>query len=480
MNQILSIQKPVPPTLRDKVLQIRELDRKIAHLMASLPTPQNLSIVLSTRKVEKYTYSSWTRSYIERPKASKEQSAVAKMWEMKLLLSETHYLFSHGLSGNIAIMHDLISLVDRADVAFPCRIPLYKKRFRLPCETAPYSSAEEFLRLSHQNDHEERQREILLSTDGYLFQDKFGESSLDFFKDNSSVCQKRENKPWNTFLENTFDKFFEHITASTTFTALMKKSVKEFMEKSQFAGMHTDWNHLNLIAIPKETLDDPDQNYAYRSHEWGISCDKARGQMDETYTNAQKLENQKVFSSMLETHNNLDPSFKLTDEVRSRFPKKVHKPVNPLPTSGRRIIFPPGFFPEDKPQPDSPVCCDKMIAQYRLMAHNLDNDKRARVLTFNKYSDDEKKQYLEEISPIVHLIKTAIRLESINEFTSSSQVESILLRLDLDGVLKGHTDHKGYLEGVMEILDRKSLHLEKHKEYLLQHLPAQHQALIFQ
>jgi hypothetical protein len=470
MNPLSRADKTFPSI---KIDQTKVLDRKIASLMTCIPSRESLSTVENSKKMDRHVYNRSTGSYIKRMKGHEEQAAVAKMWEMKQMLSDTHYLFSHGLSGSIAILHDLISLADRADVAFPCRTPIYKKRFRLPCETTPYTNAEEYLRLSHQNDHNELHRELILSSDAFLFQDAWGESALNFFRDNNSVCLKTEKEPGNTFVERTLEKFLDQITTSPSFKALIQKSVKEFMEISPFANLSTDWNQLNLIAIPKETLNDPDVNYAYRSHEWGISCDKSRGHMDEPYTNEKKLENHKAFISLLEKHNSLDPSYKVTHGVKSRFKDKERKP-----SARPRFTLPPELCMEDAPQPDSPVCCKEMIAQYRLLAHNLDKDPMARIFTFNKYTADEKKQYLEQIAPIVHLIKTLVRLESIDDKTTNLQLESILLRLDLDGVLPGHRDHECYLEGIKEVLSRKASFLDKHKDYLMERLPTKNNELL--
>lgn len=470
MNPLSRTDKTLPSIKFD---QTKALDRKIASVMTCLPSRESLAIVENSKKMDRHVYNRSAGSYIKRTRGREEQAAVAKMWEVKQLLSETHYLFSHGLSGSIAILHDLISLAERADADFPCRTPIYKKRFRLPCEGTPYAYAEEYLRLTHQNDHDELHRELILSTDAFLFQDAWGESALNFFRDNNSVCLKTEKEPGNPFVERTMDKFLDQITASPSFKALIQKSVKEFMESSPFAGLSTEWNQLNLIAIPKETLNDSDTNYAYRSHEWGISCDKSRRRMVEPYTEEQKRENHQAFISLLEKHNSLEPSYKVTHGVKSRFKNKEH-----APTARPRFALPPELCMEDEPQPDSPVCCKEMIAQYRLLAHNLDKDKQARIFTFNKHSDDEKRQYMEQLAPIVHLIKTAIRLESIDDNTTGLQLESILLRLDLDGVLPGHRDHAGYLEGIKEILAKKTPFLEKHKDYLMERLPSKNNELL--
>lgn len=454
-------------TLRQKVLQGRELDHKIARLMSHPPSEESLSTIQESKKVVTYHYSSMT-GYRKRAKGSEEQVAMAKMWEMKQMLSETHYCFTHGLSGNIAIMHDLFSLFDRADVSFPCHTPIYRKRFRLPGESMLYANADAFLSspTSQVSDHNKDQRKLLISADAFLFQDSLGESALDFFKDNMSVWQKGEKEGWNKLIEEQTNTFLQWITASESFCILIKRGIREIMS-SRFASLSSDLNQLYLIAIPKQTLDDPDFNYAYRSHGGSLSCDIHRGLRDDPYTNEKRLENQKAFSSLLAIHNSLDPSFTLEFRSRSYFDQ------NPDPTTA----FPFPLFDDFTSQSSSPVCCNE-IAQYRLLANNLDKDQEARVFTFNKYTAEEQQQYLEQMSPLVHLIKTVIRLESIDVDTASSQLESILLRLDLDGVLPGHSEHEQYLKGVKEILSSKTSFLEKHKEYLFQRLPTKHQELL--
>jgi hypothetical protein len=204
-------------------------------------------------------------------------------------------------------------------------------------------------------------------------------------------------------------KFSKDLSEKVTNNAVMAK----YLERAVMDGFRKvskrNQGLLYLIAVRKETIDNPKTNYAYRAHPRGFVCDCSCGV-------AGKM-NHKHFLEVL-----------------------------------------------NKQQRGESAQC-RSLPSYRLLTHNLEHDKSKKIIAFHGMQEGEMKTYWGQMRPVKQLLQGVVRLESINEKTTQEQLLSILLRMDTT-----NKDEK-YIKGIKQILLAKRTFIAEHKEYLLDNMP---------
>lgn len=353
---------------------------------------------------------------------NRQKAAFGKMIHLQEQLGDKYYTFTHGSSLDIAFMHDVLTSIDHAEIGSPFKVgKIAHKRFRVPGIGIDVPNVYEFMKtyefpnsLSNvkDNDHPES----FISVDGYHYHTDAAESALYFFTRNKSVLTRKNSM--KTADENPILKSLllsSPIKNNKSFSFLIKKMVLEQIKKIQ--DINSPGGKLYLMAVKKEVIDDKNTNYAWRAHPFGYIC-KCQDENDEY--------KHETFTKVL-AENNVG--------------------FGHICIKGNGINQTP---------------------QYRLLARNFEQDQEKQIYTFDVMTEQERQTYNTSLQVVNHIIKTCIRIDSINDATSQETLESTLLRIDLN-----HPEND-YHTGVRIGLVKKKAFILRHLQYLKNNLPPQH------
>lgn len=163
---------------------------------------------------------------------------------------------------------------------------------------------------------------------------------------------------WSFFVANSSIMVNEDtLTSQLTSYVSRDTQIQKYLSEQIINGFNKvpKTGRYYLIAIPKAHLENPKIRYVWRAHSLGVICQCKNGSANDQFMHCLK-ENQKG--------------------------------------NGR-------------------TCENGEIPQYRILAHNLDEDKEKKVFSFNTFEGDERKKYHEIVVKIKRKIRFFRNLESI-------------------------------------------------------------------
>lgn len=353
------------------------------------------------------------------------RTAMARAVNVANVLKDTHYLFLHSVDRRISILHQLLTSVKSAR---PSSVYCGQTAVSLQYSASPPANANAEAYLSNcdmlkeeLDDTVKREMADLVSVNSYLFDATLGESALYFFSGPSNVSNFG-HQSWPT--DPTGKKCWRLIRDVTQAPSLRVWWNRQLNLLRPVTELSKVGNSLYLIAVPKQTLDDPERGYAYLSHSLGEPCSCGGTPKEDR------------FKAVTQDYNGANqckpPQYRCVDNLESA---------------------PFGY------------------TQHRLLRTNLERDPGKLIFTFAADEASAKEQKA-KVRPLQRAMQDIVRLESIGSNLSARTIESILLRLDLD------REDELYQKGIREILYHKRQVLEQYQEYLLDALPEPQRALL--
>jgi len=185
-----------------------------------------------------------------------------ELLQLQRNLSDTHYVFSHGLSRTQAKITRLISDLDHRlwpkrdakGFIFSRVVPSYK--IGIPLKEILFT-------LNSFND--QALRSELLSVDADLLNTEFGESALAYYFNNENAFN---NLPW--IICDVFKKFSEEFSMDFFEEACLPRI--ESLKKNR--SFNHELGNILVYAVPKNLVHNPETNFIYTSLSYGEPVDK--------------------------------------------------------------------------------------------------------------------------------------------------------------------------------------------------------------
>lgn len=192
---------------------------------------------------------------------------LARLIELKQLLNDTHYVFSHAQCMTHTPFSELIteltSLI-QPDAHNP--ISLMLRKF----QKLSYLNSKDFLDKNPTiNDHLQMYCLLLLSIDAYSWNTNKAESSLYYSKNNTSSRLNFNPEVYKNVYDSIFQSFFPNLTE------LGKKIRNHLSIKAAAIGQRkhkacTDTGALIPLIVPKSLIDNPIFNFSYQCKPYGV------------------------------------------------------------------------------------------------------------------------------------------------------------------------------------------------------------------
>lgn len=193
--------------------------------------------------------------------------------EIKELYGRTHHVFIHAQAAKWVIFSHLIKEFTRA---FQPEKDIHQYKFlRAPCDTVDFGFLESFWNLFFDrpktvqdylsskwlpvNDSDSKERELLLSADGYFYNHQTYESSLYFLINNDNIFSN------GAAIENFSKKVIQHFCPTMRDDDVLQKYAKQI---TQAAFKKAECGNLFVICLPKKESKD----IQYRAHPFGRPC----------------------------------------------------------------------------------------------------------------------------------------------------------------------------------------------------------------
>lgn len=231
--------------------------------------------ILNTKREDKLEQALDTVK-VHQPGADKRLQAkmlIAQALEIKELYGRTHHVFIHAQAAKWVIFSHLIKEFTRL---FQPEKDIHQYKFlRAPCDTVDFGFLESFWNLFFDrpktvqeylqskwlpvNDSDSKERELLLSVDGYFYNHQSYESSLYFLINNDNIFNN------STAIENFSKKVIQHFCPTIRDSEVLEKYAKKI---TQAAFKKAECGNLFVICLPKKES----KNIQYRAHPFGQPC----------------------------------------------------------------------------------------------------------------------------------------------------------------------------------------------------------------
>ncbi len=282
------------------------------------------------------------------PEVAQSYAVYGRLWELKNLYSDTHYVFTHGQASHVSILNKIYkeSLVSfNPQLAHPLKIP-----FRSSSSSICNDNAENFInkylidilktdKLSwFDHDH----RDELLSVDSQFWNDQDSESADYFFTNSGSV---NINKP-EELRDLLIKHFLKYLSSEKACQLLADKAVELAKKRKE----ETTAGVMYAICIPKILIQNDQTNFTYPSYRLGVPC------------NCHPLKDR----------------IKLLDHMQN----------------GHRIVCQP-----------QRMCRYNLPMQYRILADNLNTAKGVRIFSVDTLTKAKQNEYDQEVKDLVKELK---------------------------------------------------------------------------
>lgn len=339
------------------------------------------------------------------------------------LKKEGYYVFFHSHSYPITLHLELAAHLASTHQSkeYQQEIPLESlRKMRAPGVARHFNNTTSYLRshlgrmINSGETMDDNHRETIISCDCIPSNNERYESCQFFFKQNKSIV----DTPSSTGMKhNDFDlSFLQGYLRTPWFQhyaarqfAVARDALKD---KVPPIGM------IRVIAIKKETLQDQKTNYVWRSHAFGVLC--------------------------------------RCQHERGRFGHKEFVATLDKNQSGAHQR-----------------CNNGSLPQYRILASNLDKDRKKQIYTMDCLSETEKGDFKRIFENLKNELTNLVRLEKIPDCKTADELLLALQGIDI-------TEKSAeYREGLASVLRKNAKILENHQEYLRKRLVKNLYNLIF-
>lgn len=211
---------------------------------------------------------------------------VGRIREFKEQYRKSHYVFTHGQGTGLSVINECMKYLLKAftpDLSNPLSMP-FRQLYSIE-ETAnitaffkkyenhpnPQFNINSY---SFNDDMLNKETGELLSVDAYMWSTAGSESALDFFLRGTNINTGMDP----TIVKKIFNKVLSHYfinfrSGEAVGDQILCKAIAEKAEKISYAkAKATTIGTLWAICVPKDVLQDPKRNFAYRSHAYGRPC----------------------------------------------------------------------------------------------------------------------------------------------------------------------------------------------------------------
>lgn len=393
---------------------------------------QNKAAITIQRSFRNHLYglNSTTIKLIETTKGifKNQQISDKSKWEsMKSLaksLKGDYYVFAHGASHTAAFVTDLVYHLNLPHNRLFPQKSHFNRSIRPNNLEMLFANTTEYFTHSMSRDTDHTNRAHVLSCDGYLDNKDDFESAFFYFTKNQSIGITNSLTINRVLLINLIKNYLHNPTLRS-----FACNCLDHIFTHNLSALRSKQGRVYLIAIPKRTLRNPDKNYVWRAHQFGVPC---------TCHCATKTFSHKQFLQTLKKHQ-----------------------------KGKVSLCTVFNFHNNNTNP-----------QYRILTANLDRDLHKKIIVLDSFSDKEQMTYKRILQQLVHIMKGCQALESVSESTTEKELVDCLLLLQFDlKELKTYSDKdsienkKLYKKGLQAVLFSKAAIFLKHADYLKDHLP---------
>jgi hypothetical protein len=325
-----------------------------------------------------------------------QQEIIDRAESIRKSLAGDYYAFSHGTKGSIGFFHDIFTGLDQQNGC----VPLAQKRFRIPGVAKEFTNFEAYRKSDISKQIDNFVNHSVIAVDGYLQKKSGNESAWSFFTGNSSITDVEKELP---------EQLIAYVSKRAKIQNYLREQIQKGLERIPKSGRYY------LIAIPKDHIENPENQYVWRSHGRGFVCSC----------------------------------------------KKVYS---------RKDHF--TYLLKENQKGNGETCDRGGIPQYRMLAHNLDQDQGKKVFSFNLLSADNRKKHTEIVVKVKREIRFFRNLEAIQNDTPVEKIVTAILNIDF------RIQDPNYWDGIQEILKEKETILKSHERDLLALLPSNHLAFL--